>query len=324
MLLSEGVQALLPEWAFFVRCVVDASELRPTASREALYEDSLLEHVREALGERLRSWLAQLGTTDPQGLAAFIRIHDRSLKAVAVHDDEMLRLVHRWCPFETNVGPLTLDEFHDRYGVVRFTDSVDEFRQIAHVAAAQGIPLVNAGYVYEQELVTRLPSAAPGTTVERLSPADLSLHLAVLPADDERRVASFVGTAQRRLDRQGVRVVVRAFDPPSLPALYLLDGEAALHMDMRRVQGVATDAFAAVFDAFTPADDVRPQLMFNHRNPLARQAMGSDDEELVGFAVEGLYAQALLVARQPLTPAATAAMNQSLIGLLSRAMGAGR
>ena len=37
MLLSDAATGLLPEWAFFVRCVVDTDALRPTASREGLY-----------------------------------------------------------------------------------------------------------------------------------------------------------------------------------------------------------------------------------------------------------------------------------------------
>jgi molecular chaperone HtpG len=38
------------------------------------------------------------------------------------------------------------------------------------------------------------------------------------------------------------------------------------------------------------------------------------------LAIEGLFTQALLLARQPLTPAAMAAFNQSFLGLLRRAM----
>ncbi len=75
MLLSESVEGLLPEWAFFVRCVIDTTELRPTASREALYEDSLLADVRESLGDQLRGWMTRLAATDPLRLAAFLRIH---------------------------------------------------------------------------------------------------------------------------------------------------------------------------------------------------------------------------------------------------------
>lgn len=51
MLLTERAEQLLPDWAFFVRCVLDTDSLRPTASRESLYEDETLAGVREALGE---------------------------------------------------------------------------------------------------------------------------------------------------------------------------------------------------------------------------------------------------------------------------------
>ena len=51
MLLAESVEGLLPEWAFFARCVVDSTELRPTASREALYHDGLLGDTRDAIAD---------------------------------------------------------------------------------------------------------------------------------------------------------------------------------------------------------------------------------------------------------------------------------
>jgi molecular chaperone HtpG len=321
MLLSESVEGLLPPWAFFVRCVVDTTELRPTASREALYDDSLLEQVRESLGEGLHGWLARLGAGDPHRLREFLGIHHLGVKALAVHDDEMLRLVHQWWPFETNVGPLTLAEFQDRYAVVRYTASVDEFRQMSAVAAAQRIPLVNAGYVYDADLLARLSEAVDGAAVEVLSPADLTLQLEQLAAADEEAVRPFVALAQRVLDRQGVEVVVRSFDPASIPALYLLDGDTALQGDLRRAKEGSDELWASLFDAFTSGPDERPQLVFNHRNPLARQAMSAGDDELTTFAVEGLFTQALLLGRQPLTPAATAAFNQSFLGLLTRAMG---
>ena len=324
MLLSESIEGLLPEWAFFVRCVVDTTELRPTASREALYDDTLLEQVREGLGDRLRGWMTRLGATDPQRLADFLRIHHLGVKALAVHDDDMLRLVYQWWPFETNVGQLTLAEFHDRYGVVRYTPSVDEYRQMSSVAAAQSIPLVNAGYVFEAQLLARLSDAEPTIRVEALAPGDLTMRLERLTPQDEAAVGPFVTHAQRILDRQGVQVVVRAFDPSSMPVLYLLDGDTALQLDLRRGREQADQLWSSILDSFASGRDERPQLVFNHRNPVARQAMNAGDDELAGFAVEGLYAQALLLARQPLTPAATAAMNQSFLGLLSRAMEGGR
>jgi molecular chaperone HtpG len=320
MLLSESVEGLLPPWAFFVRCVIDTTELRPTASREALYDDGLLEQVRQALGGQLRGWLAQLAARDPARLTSFLEIHHLGVKALAVHDDEMLRLVYDWWPFEANVGLMTLAQFHDRYAVVRYTPSVDEFRQVASVAAAQNIPLVNAGYVFDASLLARLSEAVPGVAVETLSPVDLALQLDRLSPQDEQAVGAFLTLAQRVLDRQGVEVVVRDFDPVGLPALYLLDGDAALQEDLRRAQSRSDDLWASVLGAFRTGRDQRPQLVFNFRNPLAREAMTIGDEQLSTFAIEGLFTQALLLARQPLTPTAMAAFNQSFLGLLRHAM----
>jgi molecular chaperone HtpG len=321
MLLSESIEGLLPEWAFFVRCVVDTTELRPTASREALYEDGLLEEVRAALGTRLRSWIAKLGVADPRKLQDFLRIHHLGVKALAVHDTDMLQVVYDWLPFETNVGPMTLAEFSDRYGAVRYAPTVDEFRQVSAVAAAQSIPVINAGYVYDAELIGRVPALAGRVRVEPLSPADLSTRLEPLDSDVELAIRPFVTVAQRALDRMGVQVLVRAFDPVSLPALYLLDAETGLIMDLRNGQEQVDDTWAAILGTFTTGRDERPQLIFNYRNALVRQAIAAGEEELTVLAVEGLYVQALLLARQPLRPADTAALNDSFLGLLARAMG---
>ncbi|SBT40912.1 HSP90 family protein [Micromonospora auratinigra] len=321
MLLSEDIERLLPDWAFFVRCVIDTGELRPTASREALYEDALLDQVRETLGDGLRGWLTRLGRTDPHRLQDFLRIHHLGVKALAVHDDDMLRLVEQWWPFETNMGPLTLAEFRDRHTVVRYTPSVDEFRQLAAVAAAQGIAVVNAGYVYDAQLLGRLPDLDPAIVTELLTASDLATRLEPLPPDVDLAVRPFRTLAQRTLDPLGVEVLVRAFEPASLPALHLLDGDTALVVDLRAGQDQADELWSSILGSFTQDRTDRPQLVFNYRNPLVRQAVTVTDEELTTMAVEGLYVQALLLGHQPLRPADTAALNQSFLGLLARAMG---
>jgi hypothetical protein len=75
MLLSESAERLLPDWAFFARCVVDTEAVRPTASREALYDDETLGAIRDALGDRIRDWLAELAAGDPARLARFLAVH---------------------------------------------------------------------------------------------------------------------------------------------------------------------------------------------------------------------------------------------------------
>src|SRR3954469_23842793 len=222
MLLAESVEGLLPEWAFFARCVVDSTELRPTASREALYDDSLLGETREAIADQLRGWLVRLATSDPRKLGRFLNIHHLGVKALALHDDEMLGIVDQWYPVETNMGSVTLAEFRERHGLIRYAATPDEFRQLAAVAAAQEVGLVNGGYVYDTEIIERLATVDPEVRAERLEPTDLAARFTGLDAETELRLRPFLATAQRRLDRLGCEVVIRAYDPVTLPALYLV------------------------------------------------------------------------------------------------------
>ena len=89
---------------------------------------------------------------------------------------------------------------------------------------------------------------------------------------------------------------------------------------MRRAQADSDELWSGILETFTTGRNERPRLVFNHRNSLSREAMNVADERLSTYAIEGLFTQALLLARQPLTPAATAAFNQSFLGLLRRAM----
>ncbi|HLL64303.1 MAG TPA: HSP90 family protein [Micromonosporaceae bacterium] len=325
MLLAEGAEGLLPEWAFFARCVVDSTELRPTASREALYEDGLLTSAREALGEQLRGWLVRLSQREPRRLAAFLDIHHLGIKALAAHDDEMLRLVEQWWPMETNTGRMTLAEFRARHGVLRYATRNDDFRQVAAVAAAQGLPLINAGYAYDTELIERLPTIDQGALIERLEPGDLTTRFEALDPGVELALRPFLTTAQRAVDRLGCEVVLRAYDPAGLPALYLVNRSAAFATELRSARERVDDVWAGVLDALaeTGADE-RPQLVLNYRNALVRRVTELADTDLAALAVEALYGQALLLGHHPIRPADAALLNTSFLGLLNHAVPGGR
>jgi len=312
---------LLPEWAFFARCVVDSTELRPTASREALYDDSLLADTREAIADQLRGWLVRLASTDPRRLAEFLRIHHLGVKALALHDDEMLRLVEQWWPMETNTGQMTLAEFRARHGLVRYAATTDEFRQLAAVAAAQDVGLINGGYTYDTEIIERLPQLDRDIKVERLEPTDLATRFDALDAATELRLRPFLSAAQRRLDRLGCEVVVRTFEPANLPALYLVSRAAQFHEEFTATREKADELWGGVLDALADNDPPdRPQLVLNHRNPLVRRVTAIGDPDLTALAVETLYGQALLLGYHPIRPADAALLNTSFLGLLGRAV----
>jgi molecular chaperone HtpG len=321
MLLAENALGVLPEWAFFARCAIDTTELRPTANREALYEDSLLETVRESLGDQLRGWLVRLAARNPDRLAEFLNIHHLGVKSLAIHDDDMLSLVDQWLPVETNMGPMTLSEFRARHGLLRFSPTRDEFRQLAGVAAAQDVALINGGYVYDADIIERLSFMDNSIRVERLDPTDLATRFESVEPGVELGLRPFLAAAQRALDPLGCEVVLRSFEPSVTAAIYLLDRDAAFRGNLRDTRDRADAMWAGVLDALDAgAKDVRPQLVLNYRNPLVRRVSVLPDAELIGLAVEALYGQSLLLGYHPIRPADAALLNRSFLVLVERAV----
>ncbi|MCX5331096.1 HSP90 family protein [Streptomyces sp. NBC_00140] len=315
MLLTERAEQLLPDWAFFVRCVLDTDSLRPTASRESLYEDETLAAVREALGEKIRSWLTGLAAGDPERLTAFLSVHHLGVKSLARHDKDMLRTMLPWLPFETTDGQLSLEEFAQRHPVVHFTRTVEEYRQVAPIASAQGVGVVNGGYTYDSDLVEALPSVRPGTVVAELDTDTVTAHLDAVDPADELALSGFLAAARARLDPLGCDVVLRAFRPLSVPALHLDDRSARHEQARAEAEAQADDLWAGILGSLRGSTP-RARLVLNHLNPLIRRISSLGDPELIGTATESLYGQALLMAQRPLRPADSALLNRAFMGLL--------
>jgi molecular chaperone HtpG len=318
MLLSDAASGLLPEWAFFVRCVIDADGLRPTASRESLYEDETLAVVREKLGERIRDWLTRLAGEDPRRLAAFLGVHALGVKALARHDHELLRVMLDHLRFETTDGQVTLTEFARNHPAIYLAPTVEEFHQVAPIASAQGIGVVNGGYTYDGELVSLLPQVLPGVTVAPLDADVIAGALDPVAPDDELAMARLLGIARRRLDALDCDVLLRAFRPVTLPALYLDSRAARAERTRAELAASADDLWASILGSLKSTAP-RAQLVLNQRSPVLRRLAGVRDESLLGVAVESLYGQALLMTHRPLRPADSALLNRTFGELLDRA-----
>ncbi|MFJ7244153.1 HSP90 family protein [Kitasatospora sp. NPDC098652] len=319
MLLSDQADELLPDWAFFVRCVVDTDGLRPTASREGLYADETLAAVRDALGARIRDWLTGLSASDPALLHRFLSVHHLAVKELARYDDELLRMMLPWLPFETTDGNVTLDEFARSHPVVLVTRTVEEFRQVAPVAGAAGLGVVNGGYTYDRDLVHRLPEIRPGVSVADLDPGTVTAHLDTVDPAAELAAATFLAIAREVVGRFDCDVALRSFHPTNAPAL-LLDNREARHERTRAQLADEADGLWADILGSLRAEAPRAQLVLNHLNPLVRRAAGVTDHDLAVTAVEALYGQAVLMTRRPLKASESALLNRSFISLLDHAM----
>ncbi|GHG69169.1 HSP90 family protein [Comamonas sp. JC664] len=322
MLLSESAENLLPEWAFFVKCVVNANALRPTASRESFYEDDALAAAREALGQGLRTYLMELAREDPRALQRLIALHGLSVKALALDDDDFYRLVIHWLPFETSLGMMTLADYRRAHAVVRYTPTMDGFRQIAQVAGAQGLCIINAAYTHDTALLEKLPQVLPDVQVELFSSADLPQSFEELTLDEREATYPLLRVAESVLAPFRCGAVVKKFFPAEVPTLYSSDAEGAFRRDAERAREESDDLYAGVLDGLMAAAGGEPsQLCFNLHNPVVRRLSAVADRDLMKLSVEMLYVQALLLGHHPLNAQEMVLLNQGLLGLISAQLG---
>ncbi|MCA9179494.1 MAG: HSP90 family protein [Planctomycetales bacterium] len=322
MLLSDQAENLLPEWAFFVKCVVNANALRPTASRESFYEDRTLNEARRSLGACLRNYLVQLGQEDRPRLQALIRLHYLALKALAVEDDEFFQLFAEWLPMETSLGTMTLGEIRELTKRVLFVPDADQFRQISAVAAAQSICVVNGGYTYDTELIGKLPDIDPMIEVEQLDISLMSQSFGELTLPERDKVLSLVHIADEALRPFHCQVEVKKFSPHGLATLFTANRSATFLRSIEQSQDVANEVWSGVLASIAAdaTDHAHSQLCLNYNNKLIRQLAGVRDAELVRRSIEMLYVQALLMGHYPMRANELALMSDGLLGLVLHAI----
>ncbi|HZH92065.1 MAG TPA: HSP90 family protein [Pyrinomonadaceae bacterium] len=318
MLVSENAEGLLPDWAFFVKCVVNAGDLRPTASRESFYEDEHLAATRTALGRSLRQYLVQLADEQEQRLQKLISLHYLSIKALAVDDDEFYGLFIDWLPFETNAGRMTLGEYKRQHGTLRYVPDLDQFRQIARVAASQSLVVINAGYVHDAELLAKHADVFPSTPVEVVDSTRLMYSFEYLTLDEQDGAADFVRFADKVLRPFNCAADLRKFLPRELPALYNGSSEVNFHRAVEQAREVSDNLWSGVLGNLTHGlhADAFASLCFNYDNSLVRKLTRMRDETLLGLSIQMLYVQSLLLSHRPLNVKEMALLNDGLLGLL--------
>ena len=322
MLVGEHVPDLLPEWAFFVRAVVDTERLGLTASREALHDDDLLDETRARLGEQLKRWLLRMVRTDRARAEEFFRVHHLAAKAAATTDDDMLDVVAEVLPWETTLGTMSLAEFSALDRVVTYVDSVDAYQQVAAIARAEDIAVLNAGYAYDTGLVERWVRRSPGLDSRRLAPEELADRFTPPDPEVERALEPLLDVARSVLARTGVRPVARSFRPATLQAVLLVGRDASLERDRREVAAAGSGPWAEALETIA-APSAEPRFVLNVDNAAVRRLADGADAALQQVALEALYAHALLSGRHPLTPFDSALVARALPALIDRAIDGG-
>lgn len=321
MLLSSRTDQVLPDWAFFIRAVIDSDTLSPTASREQLHDDEILLGVRDALGEQVKRWALDTLSSPGTLTRKVLETHHLALRAIALTDPDMLTLVSEVLPFETSDGPMTLAMVAEQ-GELVYTSTTEAFHRVAAVARAQGLVVVNAGYVYDSDLLAKL-AGRPGWNVRELTSADLVQVLGMPGIEREMAAAGALSVARGILADEDCDAILRTFEPESVPAVLLRDSEGEHRRELDRERGETPDLWDGLLDSFATDTQARTRtLVLNDRSPVARRLLAAPSGDVFDAGLRSLYLSAVMLAGEGLRSAESAALSDSLGVLLAAALDA--
>jgi hypothetical protein len=304
---------LLPEWAKFIRGIIECPDLQPTAARDNVRRSGwAYTALRQRLSELIVSRLAFLATDRPERFKQINRWHHYHLKGMAVFHQDFFEQVGGLLLFDTNRGLMSLagvfgdveavDEATEeepwrasvpqwqgsdgdasrspRSGPVLYFTQSRAATQFYRLADARGWTVVNAGRAFERELLVRYASSHGAA--HRLVPLDAAHGQALFAPpstaarDRIRELERDIEAALRSDGLDNVAVHVCRFAPASLPAIVLLspDSEAELTLEDLVRQPWFAESLGDVTREVLSQRERRPlHLRLNEENDLVRRLL---------------------------------------------------
>jgi molecular chaperone HtpG len=108
MCVRRGERELLPKWAGFLHGLLDSPDLIPSASREAVTQDTVFHVLRTQLGTVVAEGLAEVAAAAPEALTRLADRYPSALKALALHNEAFLAAAASHLPFDSHAGRVRL------------------------------------------------------------------------------------------------------------------------------------------------------------------------------------------------------------------------
>lgn len=317
MLLTEDGSTILPKWSFFLRCFLNTTRLRPTASRENFYEDEMLEEAREELNSCIAGYLIRLSQGNPQLLQKIINVHFMAIKSMAAEDDTYFHTFIPFLEFETNMGQMSGKELLIRHEPIAFTTDPNQFHRTSSLLLSQNQLLVNACYVYDTALLRKLQEFSKDTAFYPLQLVSFEEFLEEPNTDLFAEAKQLLISARRSLGQYDCDVQLKSFTPSNLPVFYVLDDNAETLREIKHSRENSNALFSSMLDSFAEEiDRFHAVLYLNSNNPLIQKLISIHDTRKQTTCIQILYVQALLTGRYPMQGDEMNLLNTQLIQLI--------
>lgn len=321
MLLTENGNNLLPEWAVFTKCIINATDLRPTASREGFYVDEVLEAAKEAIEDAMIAYIADMAENRPELFKQFFRMHHLTLMSLALATPKLFGTLIDYFEFETTRGRLTGYDLRTSGEALVYAPTEAKYKQLSQLFFAQNQLLINVSYVHSLDLLLRMGEVyeIPVHAVEDWSIEDLMRDLSPEDADE---CFDFRKKANRILKNYDCKAELKYFSPYHQPTFYFMDEQMLLNRQIAAAKAKADSMFFHMLDAFAAdiSNEMAATLYFNYNNPVVKKMVGVEQEDLLKILIEIFYVQALQIGGFSLHNNELSMQNRNILALMERGL----
>jgi len=307
MVISRRLRGLLPQWASFLRGVLELKNCSPTASREDLVRDEHFAIAAQALESHLFDHLEQLANKEPARLQSILAWHRYTFAGAALTEPRLRTLLRRAYTFSTSQGQLTFDDIIQRsaanpifemeadYVVWYNTDRRQE-GWINSMFNNHEAPCVHALRSFEESLLATMLTDSSGKAEMRFaSPASPGFAAEILQMNDMLDAPPEWADFFR--DTEAI-VRVAAFDR-NQPVMAFLNERHELMKTFTDLKkgGVVPSGFQRLIDRhFEQGEQLRNEVLLNRNHRLVARAMEQKTNSPLASVLRLLVVNALRTA----------------------------
>jgi molecular chaperone HtpG len=304
MVISRRIDGLIPEWAPFLRGVLELPECGPTSSREDLVCNRAFDSARGVVEEEVFKFLELLADKDMGRLTRTVLWHRYTLAGAALGCPRLRTLLSRCYPFDTSHGSMVFGEVRRRSvadalveseldEVIWFNSDRRQEQSSSALFAGRDAPCVQTTRSFEEPLLLMMAAdAGPQVGVRVANLKSLGFARSVLGIGE---VTDAPSAWTEFLAIPKLTVHVAGFDP-NVPAMTLLDERNELDQTVGELlkTGHVPEGFKQIM---TRHMDTRRQgsnqVLLNRRHKLIARALGCKPSHPLGSVLRLLVYQSL-------------------------------
>lgn len=323
MYVTDEGKELIPKWAFFTKCIINAKDLTPTAAREGFFKDYKLMKAKNEIEKSIFDYFVSLAEYDVRKLKRITGVHNVAIKSLAVENEKVYKFFFPFLTFSTNKGEMTGFQLVEtaKKIPVHYCIEIDDFRRVSPLIEGSSRLLINAGYIYDSKLFRMLEKYNKDIKIDVFDEMSYDKLLETPSEEVVFTMAFLTAAAKEALAMCNCNVVLKSFSPQQLPALYVPGADCIFDGEM------SSEGFSSFFEGFSfddeEEDDYSAKLYLNCNNPLIKRLAKSQDTELVKTIVQVIYVQAFMAGHYTMGKQEMEIMNSSLTKLMGYGLDGG-